>query len=281
MRDPFVDKLKAFIEPIYFCPEMALGLGVPRAKIRIVIQDGKKKLVQPESGRDLTEKMEALIDGYISSLEEIEGALLKSKSPSCGVGSAKFFKGETYLKRGNGFLAEALKKRWPSLPLTDEGLLRDRSIRYHFLSSIFSLAEFRIVKEAKNPSHLVEFHTKHKFLLKTFHEPLFKELGQIVAHGTKTLEEKINLYQERLYRCLSYKPSRSRHVNTLYHLAGYFTKRISQREKNHLIGLIEKFRHGRVDLITVLEVLRGLAFRFEEEYILKQRYLNPFPDELF
>ncbi|MCS7200211.1 MAG: DUF523 and DUF1722 domain-containing protein [Caldimicrobium sp.] len=281
IRDTLVEKLKAWVDPLYFCPEVSMGLGVPRPRITIVLQEKKRRLIQPDTKEDLTEKIEVTIGTFLDSVEEIDGALLKSKSPSCGVGSAKEFKEESYVSKGDGFFAKALKERFPLLPIEDEGRLRDRGIYYHFLTSIFTLAEFREVKRENNITKLIEFHTKYKFLLKTCHETTFKELGRLVAQGDLPVKEKLELYQQRLYLCLSRRPTRARHANTLYHLAGYFTKRMNFRERNHLINLIERYRHGRVDLRTILELLKALALRFEEFYVLEQKYLEPFPGELF
>lgn len=281
IKDPLVERIKKFVDPLYFCPEVALGLGVPRPRIVIHRIGTKKALIQPETGKDLTQEMEALADKFFSQLEEIDGAILKSKSPSCGVGSAKEFEGERFLRKTDGFFAESFKHYRPLLPLEDEGRLRDKTIYYHFLMRIFALAELREFLKNPNPQGLVKFHTKYKFILLTCHQELTRQLGALVASVHIPFEEKLRQYKTNFLLALSHKPSRARHANTLYHIAGFFTRRINPRERNHLLQIIERFRSGRVELRLPLELLRGLAFRFEEEYLISQRYLQPFPEELF
>ena len=53
-----IKELKPFIDFLPTCPEVEIGLGVPRDSIRIVLKDDKKMLVQPATGKDVTEDME-------------------------------------------------------------------------------------------------------------------------------------------------------------------------------------------------------------------------------
>lgn len=281
IQDATVERLKPWIEPIYFCPEVSLGLGIPRPRIIIKRVGSERRLIQPDTGRDLTKEMKRLLEDFLSNLPEIDGALLKSKSPSCGVNSAKEYKNQNMVRKADGFLAEALRNRDPYLPLEDEGRLRDKSIYYQFLTRIFALAEFRERMKEESPFALIEFHTDFKYILKTYHEKFLIDLGRLVASNHLSLSEKLSLYGKLFRRALANKPSRARHANTLYHLAGYFTRKMNPKEKNHILQLIERYRQGRLELRTLLELLKSLALRFEESYILRQRYLNPFPEELF
>jgi len=65
-----VEKLKPQVNFIPVCPEMEIGLGVPRNPIRIVLVNGENKLMQPSTGIDFTEKMSTFADSFLSSLTE-------------------------------------------------------------------------------------------------------------------------------------------------------------------------------------------------------------------
>ncbi len=280
ISDSIVERLKPFIEAIPFCPEVEFGLDIPRPPIRIVKREGKKFLFQEETQRYLREEFKDFLRNQLSKLGELDGALLKSRSPSCGVGTAKLYINDKPVGKTDGFLAETIKEIYPYLPLEDEGRLKDKNLYYNFLTKIFALARFRDEVKAYSPQSLIEFHTKMKFLLKTFHQELFKKLGRLVGDGTLPFKDKIKLYEDFLKEILKFKADKKAHANTLYHVAGFFTKRISPKERHHLLNLIEGFRKGRLDLVVPLEVIRNLAWRFEEEYVLKQVYLNPFPEAL-
>lgn len=81
----FVKALKPHADFRPVCPEMEIGLGVPRSSIRIVSVNGELRLVQPATGLDVTEKMMDFSDHFLSSLSDVDGFILKFRSPSCGM----------------------------------------------------------------------------------------------------------------------------------------------------------------------------------------------------
>lgn len=56
INDDFIEKLKRYVNYIEVCPEISIGLGIPREKIIILIDKNNKKLIQPATGKDLTKK---------------------------------------------------------------------------------------------------------------------------------------------------------------------------------------------------------------------------------
>jgi len=80
----FVRRLQDHVDLVPVCPEVGIGLGVPRDPIRIVVRGGGRHLVQPSTGRDVTASMISFTDGFLDQLGEVEGFILKSRSPSCG-----------------------------------------------------------------------------------------------------------------------------------------------------------------------------------------------------
>jgi uncharacterized protein YbgA (DUF1722 family)/uncharacterized protein YbbK (DUF523 family) len=280
VHNDFIEKLKPYIDYIDYCPEVDIGLGIPRPRIIIIEDEKGKRLIQPETGRDLTEKMNEYVNNVIKGLNNIEGFILKAKSPSCGVSSAKVYKNGIIIGKTDGFFASAIKEIFPYLPIEDEGRLRNEEIRKHFLTRIFAFSEFRDLTNNPSIKKLVEFHSKYKYLLMTYSQKNLKELGKTVADGRMSLKEKLSNYKNLFYQAFMRKPSPRRHVNTLNHLAGHISKQLSQKEKRHLFNLIDKYSKGLVEIRVILELLRNLSFRFENQYILIQKYLDPFPEEL-
>lgn len=280
VNDEFINKLKDYIEFIDFCPEMEIGLGVPRKRIIIVEEDNFKKLFQPETGRELTDIMIQYCQRTLNAVKDVDGFVLKAKSPSCGVGSTKLYKNGAIVGKTYGFFANEIKKTFPLLPLEDEGRLRDEGIRKHFLIRIFAFAELREILKYAEPKILVQFHSRYKYLLMTYSQKSLKELGQLVADGKIPFEEKIHVYKDKFYEAFIRKPSIKRHVNTLMHLMGYVSKKLSHKEREHLINLINKYDHGKIQLKVIIELLKSLAYRFDSEYILIQKYLEPYPEDL-
>ena len=84
LQDGFVKALADHVQFVQVCPEVGIGLGVPRDPIRIVSDKNGRRLVQPASGRDLTTDMTRFSDGFLSGAGPVDGFILKSRSPSCG-----------------------------------------------------------------------------------------------------------------------------------------------------------------------------------------------------
>ena len=85
LKDVFVEKIKDYAEIVTVCAEVEIGLGVPRKAVRIADENGEYKLYQPSSGLDVTDKMNAFIKKYMENLGEIDGFILKNRSPTCGI----------------------------------------------------------------------------------------------------------------------------------------------------------------------------------------------------
>ncbi len=138
-----VRKLKEHIEFLPFCPEVEIGLGVPRNPIRIVVAEGGHRLVQPAAERDLTDDMSSFVERFLESLPEIDGFILKSRSPSCGLEETKLYASADkpdVVGKVAGFFGRAVRERFPELPIENEEHLDDLSIRKHFLEKIISRA---------------------------------------------------------------------------------------------------------------------------------------------
>ncbi len=280
VKDDFIEKLKEFVDFELVCPEMEIGLGVPRPKIIIVMEQKQKRLFQPETNRDLTAIMREYADGYLEKVKDIDGFVLKSKSPSCGLGSANYYQDNKIIGRTDGFFAEAVKKKFSDLPIETEGRLKNSELREHFLIRIFSFADFRRLKKLVSAKELVDFHTRYKYLLMTYNQKNLKEMGKIVADGNMKINEKLERYKILFYDAFKRKPSRARHFNTTLHIFGYFSKNLNPNEKTHFLSLLEKYKNGTVEFRVILEMLRNFAYRLDDKYLLGQRYLNLFPEEL-
>jgi uncharacterized protein YbbK (DUF523 family) len=150
--DEFVEKLKPFVEFKPICPEVSIGLGVPRDPIRIVMIRDEFRLIQPATGLDLTEKMKDFAESFLSSAGQVDGFIFKSRSPSCGLKDVKIYPDankEMPLSKGSGFFGKAVLDKFPDLAIEDEGRLKNFIIREHFLTKLFTISSFHKVKESK------------------------------------------------------------------------------------------------------------------------------------
>jgi uncharacterized protein YbgA (DUF1722 family)/uncharacterized protein YbbK (DUF523 family) len=279
-----VVNLKPYVNFIPVCPEVEIELGVPRNPIRIVETDKGKILFQPATGRDVTEKMNKFTDEYLNSIEEIDGFVLKYKSPSCGPSNVKIFHGthkSAGAGKGSGLFAGEVKERFPGLLLEDEGRLANFNIREAFLTKIFTLARFRDAKESGKMDKLVEFHTNHKLLLLAYNQSKMRKLGKIVAnHEKKKIDHVFSDYKKDLKMAFAISPKFTSIINVLEHAFGGLSKNLIEDEKKFFLNSIEEYRDERIPLSNLIHLLKAWAIRFNNEYLLNQYFLDPFPKEL-
>ena len=108
-RDSFVtDLLGRYVEWIPVCPEMEIGLGVPRDSLHLSDPGDGIHLIVTKTGKDLTARMSRFSDRKLKDLAELRlsGYVLKSKSPSCGMERVRVFRRTGVLhKAGRGVFA--------------------------------------------------------------------------------------------------------------------------------------------------------------------------------
>ena len=108
-----------------------------------------------------------------------------------------------------------------------------------------------------------------------------RALGKIVGNqDKKPLEEVLAAYEEHLHKALSKTPRRSTHINTLMHALGYFSKKLTSKEKAHFLDLLEDYRNHKIPLSAVLTVLQSWIVKYDEEYLARQTFFETYPKEL-
>jgi uncharacterized protein YbgA (DUF1722 family)/uncharacterized protein YbbK (DUF523 family) len=284
VQDTFVARLEPHVEFICICPEVEIGLGTPRAPVRIVSAGESFKLIQPSSGLDVSERMRNFSRGFLDGLKEVDGFILKNRSPSCGFTDVKFYFGPEkgpVIGKTAGFFGSAVLEQFGDRAVEDEGRLRNLSIREHFLTRVFAFARFRSLQQSPSKQDLVRFHAENKLLLMAYSQTKMRELGRIVANANgRTLEAVMELY-ETIFRAALHKPPRhASPINVLMHALGYFKNELSAREKRHFLEILEAYRQGRTPLSSAVSILRSWVMRFETDYLYGQTFFSPFPEKL-
>lgn len=279
------DVLGGWVEWVSVCPEVEIGLGIPRPTIRLEGSAYDPRLVEPDSGRDLTDEMESYAADKVEELKQIDldGYVLKRASPSCGMERVKVYtKGGMPEKKGIGVYARVLLERWPHLPVEEEGRLTDAVLRENFVERLFAHHRWRsLVRGDLKRARLVEFHTAHKMLLRSHNEAGYRRCGRIVGEAGKVKDgELFTDYEAEFHSTLKWKTTRKRHTNVLYHILGYLKRALDPAEKQELVTLIEDYRTGLVPLIVPITLLRHHVHKHGVEYMRGQLYLEPHPKEL-
>ncbi|MFQ6613276.1 MAG: DUF523 and DUF1722 domain-containing protein, partial [Fidelibacterota bacterium] len=179
----FIDRLRPQVDFITVCPEVDLGLPVPRDPIRIVKQGNSLRLFQPSSGRDFTEPMNLFTRNFFSGSPSLDGAVFKSRSPSCAIRDAKYFRARDDVhpvRRGPGLFARAILNRSPRLPVMDEEKLLTPRAQDRFLTAVFLQADFRSTVSNRSRRSLFQFHTRHRLFFRARNQSILKRMDRLV-----------------------------------------------------------------------------------------------------
>ncbi len=284
ISSPIVAKLKEYVDFLPVCAEVEIGLGIPRSPVRIIIEDGEHRLVQPTSGKDVTEDMKAFCTNFLDSVGQVDGFILKFRSPSCGLKDVKVYPSVNKsgaVEKTSGYFGGEVLKRYPFLPIEDEGRLRNDRIKEHFMTKLFLFAAFRKVKAEGDMNSLVRFHTENKYLLMAYSQAELRKLGSIVANKEKrSFKELVSDYEEHLYSAFSRPPKYTSSINVLMHALGHFSDSLSTGEKALFFDWIQKYREGKTSLCPAINTIRSWVVRFEDQYLMHQTFFEPYPEGL-
>jgi uncharacterized protein YbgA (DUF1722 family) len=113
-----------------------------------------------------------------------------------------------------------------------------------------------------------------------YNQKELKILGQILANQTKNFKITAEEYEEHLRLALSKKPRYTSNINVLLHTYNHFSKKLNAKEKNYFHHLIEEYRDARIPLSSILILLKDWVMRFDDEFLAKQTFFQPYPEDL-
>jgi uncharacterized protein YbgA (DUF1722 family)/uncharacterized protein YbbK (DUF523 family) len=285
-QDAFLcQTLGRFVEWVPVCPEIEVGMGVPRESVRLVGSGSDPKMIAERSGKDWTMAMKRFAAIRTKDLAELKlsGYVFKKNSPSCGVERVRLYDAKNMPSRhGRGIFAATVMKTLPLLPVEEEGRLNDLALRENFVERVFAYHRWQsALAGAKSARVLVDFHTRHKFLLLAHSERHYRRLGRLVAGIEKnSLRATYEEYGQNFMEGLAVRASAKKHTNVLDHLMGYFSDQLSAAERRELVELIREYRTGLVPLVAPITLMQHYVKKYEVAYLADQVYLAPSPKEL-
>jgi uncharacterized protein YbgA (DUF1722 family)/uncharacterized protein YbbK (DUF523 family) len=261
-----LNTLGPHVEWLPVCPEVEMGMGIPREAIRLVGEPDSPRLVAPKSGIDHTKAMKTWTGRRLSQLarEDLDGYVLKKDSPSCGLFRVRVYHENGQISRtGAGMYGGELAARFPLLPVEEEGRLRDARLRENFIER-------------------VAFHTRHKLTVMAHSQQAQRDLGRLVASaGSSAFAATLDAYGKGFMAALKAIATPRRHANVLQHAIGFLKGKLDHDDRDELLQLIESYRNGLVPLIVPITLLRHHIRRSDvPDWLYSQEYLDPYPAEL-
>ncbi len=278
-----VRRMKQKVDFIPVCMEVEIGLGVPRDPVRIVsLKNGERRLVQPTTGLDVTDRALHFCGQYLMGLDEVDGFLLKSRSPSCGLRDTRIYpegEGKAPISKESGFLGEAVLGAFSHLAVEDEARLRNARIAEHFLTKLWALARFRELDRDTNS--LMQYQADNKLLLMMYGQNKMRLLGNIASNREKRDPERVfEQYRSLLCGAFENIPRCTSGVNVLMHAMGYYKDLLAAQEKKFFLETLDMYRDARVPLSVCLNLMKSYNVRFGNQYLMRQTFFEPFPGDL-
>ena len=276
------DELQRHVEFVKLCPEVGIGLPVPRPTIRLEQHADGVRAVIPKTGDDVTQRLTDFADRAQPHLRQLSGYVLCAKSPSCGMERVKLYDPDTGYarKEAQGIFVQRLRELHPALPLEEDGRLNDAPLRENFIMRVYVYHAWQQLPTPLKKSDLLAFHTSLKLLLLAHNQQHYRVLGRLVAEQQELSEAFSTSYIEAIMAALGSPATRANHTNVLQHIQGYFSTHMSKQQKAELSEIIMDYRDGVQPLLAPITLLRHYLREYPDTYLQGQRYLNPYPADL-
>jgi uncharacterized protein YbgA (DUF1722 family)/uncharacterized protein YbbK (DUF523 family) len=267
------------------CPEMAVGLGVPREPIRLVGDAAQPRAVgSVNPSLDVTGPLTRYGEQMATALSDVSGYIFMHKSPSCGLERVKVYRpdGVPRPDGGRGLYAQAFCAARPDLPVEEDGRLCDPVLRENFLVRVYAYAQWQqLLGSGLTKGKLLGYHARYKYQLMANHPQQYKALGRLLGSmGDSDVDEIAPRYFSALMSALRRCATRGTHSNVLEHIAGYLRAALDSEGRQEVQQLITQYRNGVVPLVVPITLLKHLFRLHPDPYIASQVYLQPHPEKL-
>ncbi|MCE0495022.1 YbgA family protein [Vibrio salinus] len=285
-KNQFVtSELKPYFNFFPVCPEVEMGLPVPRPTIRLTRLDGEVRLTETkDSSSDHTERLIMFTAEKLNALDSLNlcGYVVCAKSPTCGMERVKIYTENMAEKNGIGLYTQALMERFPWLPVEEDGRLNDAVLRENFVSRVYRLHDFRqSVEPDPTAKRVIDFHSRYKLTLMAHHPQSYQSLGKMVASiSDYDINDFVAKYREQFMAALCHRVSRKNNTNVLMHIQGYFKRTLTKEQKSELAMLIDDYRMGHQPLLAPLTLIKHYLNMYPDPYLQHQKFLEPYPQEL-
>lgn len=265
------------------CPEIAIGLGVPRSPIHLRRMDDAIQAVDTlKGGQDLSMQLAAEAKHLSRNVPDLAGYVFKQGSPSCGLTGVRLYdrSGQHPISEGRGVFGAAMASIDPLLPLAEEGDLHDARQRTHFIIRVQAYHRWKLlVSSGMSFRKLSIFHSRHKYLLLAHNPEKYRSLGSLMAQA----DRKVNLnilerkYKKLFMLALSCSPDLANQADVLHQISGYFRKHIGTEDHAELVAMIESYRQGDIPFSAPLVSLRYYSRLHPPKELDTQYYLDEYP----
>jgi len=272
-------QLQKWIDLEAICPEVEIGMGVPRPPIQLRETAGRLRAVGvKQADLDVTRQLNRFARMTAQRLSDVDGYVFKARSPSCGVTTTpiKFSDGSS--KKGAGLFAAQILRQLPLLPVVEESKLETVAQQINFLQRLTAYQRWRrFVDRPPGWSELQQFHQVNRFSLMAHGIEGLRSLELwLMAFAKNGLVSKSHLqaYGQQYMVHFARQASQRRHERVLRSIARLLRPAISEKQYDRLLMSIEQFQQAERPLYTVISQLKKHQIRACLPVLEGQTYLD-------
>lgn len=278
------DELSQVFKFVPLCPEVGIGMPIPRKTIRLIGDtDAPRAVYSDNTGEDFTDALQVYAKDHTEQLSQMSGYVFCKASPSCGLERVKVYKDNGYAdKTGTGIFAAKVREMYPLMPLEEDGRLNDPLLKDSFIKRVFIYNEWQqLLQKGLTPNRLFKFHARHKLTLLAHCQPTYRQLGPLLSGVTDgDVEVVASRYIERLMKALKNTANRKNNTNVLMHLQGFLKDKLSNGDRAELASCIMDYHNGTQTILSVITLFKHHLRRHPVPYVEQQSYINPYPQKL-
>jgi len=126
------------LELIAVCPEVMAGLGVPRPAVQLVKADNEiHALGVNDQSLDVSSAIVNVAKEFVHMADGLCGLILKSRSPSCGLGSTELFdQDKNVIGFDSGLFARYVSEAGLNFPIVEDSQLDDVNLLTKFCQQV-------------------------------------------------------------------------------------------------------------------------------------------------
>jgi len=169
------------INALFFCPEVAAGLGTPRPPVNLIKTDNKlEALGRDNSTFNVTKKLINVTAFFAEEHPQLCGFIGKSRSPSCGFGTTPIYNQQNEeIRKGSGLFSETLQQIMPHVFIINEIDIANSESATLFIKTCWLINDWRHTNK-KEHANFLKF---HKPLFITIKNSDFRHALEIISHS--------------------------------------------------------------------------------------------------
>lgn len=270
--DVLLEQIGPYVRWLPVCPEVEMGLGVPRPPIQLEQTVEGERLRGVESRRDVTEEMVRCARDLLAVAEQerVSGFVLKSRSPSCGVDDAPLHDGKGRVRRTrDGAFTAAVRAALPDLPVVSEQTLHDPYARESFLAAVDAYEAFRAVRRGR--IGLRPFHRRYRFVVAARAPDMLTRLRSLRDAGG------VDAYSAFFFAALEEPGGADEHARVLRTLASLVMREAPRGGVRGVSAALDAYENGAGSLRAAVDALAHAVREGGVLALAEDAYLHPGP----